>query len=73
MRPTVIRNVRDFGVIVGEAVRKSGLSLREYAKPDSIPHNLIWQVINRKHTPKLDNVLRLCDLMGMELVLRRKR
>ena len=73
MKPTVIEDAGHFSALVEEVMRKRGLTYRDVVRGTDISHNLVWSISSGTYEPKISTVLTACDLLGLELVVRKKR
>lgn len=73
MKPTIINTSAEFSDVVREAVRKRGQSYRQLVDGTGHSHNVLWNSASASYVPKLDTVLTCCSLLGLELVIRKKR
>ena len=72
MKSTPITSADQFADVIREAVRERGLTYRELVKGTEHNHNLIWSVVSCAYEPKISTAIDACEVMGLELVVRKK-
>ena len=72
MRPTVLNKPTDLADLISAEMAARGLSYRQAVNGTDYSHNLLWSITSGM-LPRLDNALTAADLMGWEMVIRKRK